>query len=210
MMIVRIVIGLLTFRIVVSLGWRWGCRKWSLPCPACLAWVLENSVFQKLLGTATTLKRIGLRPGQRVLEIGPGPGRLLLPAAQQVLPGGEVIGIDIQQGMLDRLTLRAIERNVTNLKTIQGDATQPHVPEASCDVVILAEALGEITDRAAVLAQCFRALKPGGVLSVTEIVGDPHYQFRSTVKRFAEQAGFRLQSMEGSWRLFTANFVKPD
>jgi ubiquinone/menaquinone biosynthesis C-methylase UbiE len=171
---------------------------------------LENSVFQKLLGTATTLKRIGLRPGQRVLEIGPGPGRLLLPAAQQVLPGGEVIGIDIQQGMLDRLTLRAIERNVTNLKTIHGDATQPHVPEASCDVVILGEALGEITDRAAVLAQCFRALKSGGVLSVTEIVGDPHYQFRSTVKRFAEQAGFRLQSIEGSWWLFTASFVKPD
>ena len=141
---------------------------------------------------------------------GPGPGRLLLPAAQQVLPGGEVIGIDIQQGMLDRLTLRAIERNVTNLKTIHGDATQPHVPEASCDVVILGEALGEITNRAAVLAQCFRALKSGGVLSVTEIVGDPHYQFRSTVKRFAEQAGFHLQSIEGSWWLFTASFVKPD
>src|SRR5947207_1186795 len=85
MTIVRILIGLLTFRIVVSLGWRWGCRKWSLPCPACFAWVLENSVFQKLLGTATTIKRIGLRPGQRVLEIGPGPGRLL--PANFVKPG---------------------------------------------------------------------------------------------------------------------------
>jgi len=175
----------------------------------CFAWALENKLFQKILGTATTLKRIGLRPGQRVLEIGPGPGRLLIPAAQQVLPGGEVIGIDIQQGMLDCLTRRAKENNVTNLTTIHGDATKPHVPEGSCDVVILGETLGEIPDRAAVLAQCCRALKPGGVLSITEIVGDPHYQFRSTVKRFAEQAGFRLQSIQGSWRLYTASFVKP-
>ena len=203
MTIVRILIVLLTLRIVVSLGWRWGCRKWSLPCPACFAWVLENSVFQKLLGTATTLKRIGLRPGQRVLEIGPGPGRLLLPAAQQVLPGGEVIGIDIQQGMVDRLIRRAKERNVINLTTIHGDATQPHVPEGSCDVVILAEALGEITDRAAVLAQCFRATQAGGRAFRH---GDSR---RSTVKRFAEKAGFPLQSIKGSWRLFTANFVKP-
>jgi SAM-dependent methyltransferase len=114
MTIVWILAGLVMFRIAVSLGWRWACRKWSLPCPTCFAWVLENSVFQKILGTATIIKRIGLRPGQRVLEIGPGPGRLLLPAAQRVLPGGEVIGIDIQRGMLDRLTRRAKERNVTN------------------------------------------------------------------------------------------------
>jgi hypothetical protein len=38
---------------------------------------------------------------------------------------------------------------------------------------------------------------------------DPHYQSRSTVKRLAEKAGFRLQSLQGDWRLFTANFVKP-
>ena len=45
--------------------------------------------MNRLLGTDTTLNRIGLRPGQRVLEVGPGPGRLLLRAAQQVLPGGD-------------------------------------------------------------------------------------------------------------------------
>ena len=35
-----------------------------------------------------------LKPGQRVLEVGPGPGRLLLSAAQRVAPNGEVVGID--------------------------------------------------------------------------------------------------------------------
>jgi hypothetical protein len=47
------------------------------------------------------------------------------------------------------------------------------------------------------------------VLSITEMFPDLHYQSLSTVKRLAEEAGFRLQSVQGGWWLFTANFVKP-
>ena len=144
-----------------------------------------------------------------MLEIGPGPGRLLLPIAARVLPGGDVIGIDMQQGMLDKLIGHAREQGVTNLTTIRGDATAPHVPAANCDIVMLCEVLGEIPDRAAALAQCFRALKPGGLLSVTELLGDPHYQFRSKLKRMAAEAGFRLKSIEGGWWIYTASFIKP-
>jgi len=171
--------------------------------------MLENPVFQRILGTATTLDRIGIRPGQRIVEFGPGPGRLLIPAARRVLPGGEVIGVDLQQGMLDRLTRRAEQQGIANLTTVRGDATRAHLPASSCDVVMLCEVLGEIPDRAAVLAQCFQALKPGGVLSVTESLVDPHYQFQSTLKRFAARAGFRLQSIQGGRWLYTASFIKP-
>jgi ubiquinone/menaquinone biosynthesis C-methylase UbiE len=99
---------------------------------------------------------------------------LLIPAARQVLPDGDVVGIDIQPAMLARLQTRAQRAGVTNLKAILGDATQPQLAEGSFDVVFLCAALGEISDRAA-LAQCFRALKPGGVLAITEMFGDPHY-----------------------------------
>jgi len=51
-----------------------------------------------LLGTYTTLDRIGLQPGQRILEIGAGNGRLLIPAAMRILPGGEAVGLDILPG----------------------------------------------------------------------------------------------------------------
>jgi ubiquinone/menaquinone biosynthesis C-methylase UbiE len=174
-----------------------------------LAWSLESPAFQRWSGTEKTLQRIGLRPGQRILEIGPGPGRLLVPAAQRILPGGEAVGIDIQPGMIERLQSRAKRAGVPNLTAILGDATQPHVPEASFDVVFLCTVLGEIPDRAAALRQCYRALKPGGMLSITEMAGDPHYQSRSTVQRLAEEAGFRLQSIQGGWWFFTANFIKP-
>ena len=202
-------IALIAVVTLVSLGWRWASRMWSLPCPSLIGWVLESPFYGRIIGTEKTLARIGLQPGQRVLEIGPGPGRLLIPAAQRVLPGGEVVGIDIQSRMLDRLMARAAAANVTNLTAILGDATQPIVPEASFDLVFLAAALGEIPDRAAAMAQCFRALKTGAILSITETQPDPHYQSRTTVKRLAEAAGFQLQSIQGGMWLYTASFVKP-
>ena len=132
-----------------------------------------------------------------------------MPAARRVLPGGEVVGIDIQPGMVERLKERTKAANITNLTAILGDATQPIVPEASFDLAFLVTTLGEIPDRAAALTQCFRALKSGGVLSISEMLPDPHYQSKATVKRLAEAAGFQLQSVEGGMWLFTANFVKP-
>ena len=195
--------------IVIFVGWRWASRIWSLPCPSVVAWALESPFYRRITGTEKTLERIGLKSGQCVLEVGPGPGRLLIPAAQKVLPGGEVVGIDIQPGMIERLKARAKTAQITNLSAILGDATQPIVPESSFDVVFLVTTLGEISDRAAVLAQCFRVLKPGGVLSVTEMFPDPHYQSRSTVKRLANEAGFQFRSIQGRWWLFTANFVRP-
>src|ERR1700722_13548698 len=158
-----VVIALLVFFALVSLACAWGSRKWSLPCPTLLAWSLDNPRFQRIAGTTITLDRMDLRPGQRILEIGPGPGRLLIPAAQRILPNGEAFGIDIQTGMIARLQTRARQANIANLIAILGDATQPHVPEASFDRVFLCTALGEVPDRDAVLNQAYRALKPGGL-----------------------------------------------
>jgi ubiquinone/menaquinone biosynthesis C-methylase UbiE len=201
--------GIIAAFVAISLGWRWASRVWSLPCPTLFAGGLESSFAERINGKKVTLERLGLRPGQKILEIGPGPGRLLVPAAQRVAPGGEAVGVELQQGMIDRLKARAEKAGVTNLTVIHGDATQPHVSEGSFDLVFLATVLGEIPDRAAALAQCYRALKPGGVLSVTEMFGDPHYQSRSRVRQLAEAAGFRPRNVHGSWLRFTADFVKP-
>lgn len=204
-----IALGVIASTVVFSLAWRWASRRWALPCPSLLGWMLERPFYQRLSGTWVTLDRMNLRAGQRILEIGPGPGRLLIPAAQRILPGGEAVGIDIQPGMIERLNVRARRAGVTNLTAILGDATQPQVAEGTFDLAFLVTTLGEIPDREGALAQCFRALKPGGMLSVTEMFPDPHYQSPSTVERLASLAGFTFQSLQGHWWLFTANFVKP-
>ena len=194
--------------IAVNLWWRGESRRRSMPCPTWMSGLVEGPLMDRVLGTKTTLDRIGLRSGQRVLEVGPGPGRLLIPAAQRVLPGGEVVGLDIQPGMIERLKARAAKAGVSNLTPILGDATQSHFPPESFDVIYFCTVLGEIPDREAALQQCYAALKPGGLLSITEIFPDPHYQSRATVRWLAESAGFRQQVLQGPWYFFTANFAK--
>ncbi|MDX2136468.1 MAG: class I SAM-dependent methyltransferase [Chloroflexota bacterium] len=204
-------IGIFILLVVgVSLWWRRASRRRSLPCPTWLASGLESPVMDRVLGTRTTLDRIDLQPGQRGLEVGPGPGRLLIPAAKRVSPGGEVIGLDIQPGMVERLKARAAQAGVANLTAVEGDATQPHFPPGHFDVIWMCTVLGEIPDREAALRQCSTALKPGGRLSITEIFPDPHYQSDATVRRLAEGAGFSFREVQGPWYFFTANFVKSD
>jgi ubiquinone/menaquinone biosynthesis C-methylase UbiE len=191
--------------------WQRIIRRYEVICPTRLAGMLEQQggLADVLLRTEETLDCIGLQPGQHVLEIGPGPGRLLIPAARRVLPGGDVVGLDIQAGMLRRLQERAARAGVTNLKTVLGDASRSNFPPDSFDVIYIATVLGEIPDRAAALRECYAACKPGGRLSITEILPDPHYVLRGTAQSLAESAGFRFNALYGSWNSYTLNLVKP-
>src|SRR5437588_1102058 len=137
--ILWIVLAVTILFAAISLAWRLASRIWSLPCPSVTAWRFDNPLIRAL--TRTTLDRLGLRPGQRILEIGPGPGRLLIPAAERVLPGGAAVGIDIQPGMIERLKARADRAGIKRLQASQGDATQPHVAEVSFDLVFPSTAL---------------------------------------------------------------------
>ena len=54
-----------------------------------------------------------------------------------------------------------------------------------------------------------KALKPGGILSITEFFPDPHYQSRGSVRHLAEKEGFQLERQFGAWLAFATNFVNP-
>jgi len=143
-----------------------------------------------------------------VLDVGAGPGRLSLPAAERVGPGGKVVALDLQPRMLERLQQRVTERGLTNVETLLAGAGAGRVRNAEFDRAFLVTVLGEIRDKAAALREIHDALKPGGLLSVTELLPDPHYQSRAAVRRMAEAAGFRLVDAYGTWLAFTLNFVK--
>lgn len=204
-----IALGLIAGVMLIGVGWRYASRRWQLPCPSLFAWTLEGDFSGLWLRTRETLDCLDLKPGMRILELGPGPGRLLIPAAQRVLPGGEAVGLDIQPGMIQRLARRAAKKGVTNLKTALGDAADMHFPSDSFDVVFLCTALGEIPDRQAALRHAYDYLTPGGLLSITELAGDPHYQSRAMLLRLCEQAGFRHERTIGPRWFFTMNFRKP-
>jgi SAM-dependent methyltransferase len=199
---------LLVVFVLINLVWRYASRRWQLPCPSLLGWMLEGSFVDWWAGTEKTLDRMQIAPGQTVLEIGPGPGRLLIPAARRVLPGGRVIGIDIQPKMIARLTAKAERSGVTNMTAQVGDATRLQLPDSSVDLAYLCTVLGEVPDRAAALAECYRVVRPGGSLAITEIMGDPHYQSRSKVGQLALAAGFEPAGVEGGRWMYTATFRK--
>ena len=69
--------------------------------------------------------------------------------------------------------------------------------------------LGEIPDRCAALRNCFDALRPGGRLSITEIILDPHYQTVAKVRALAGELGFEFEDISSTWRMYTANFRRP-
>lgn len=194
---------------VVNVAWRYASRRWQLPCPSVLSFAVDGGLADTFAGTTTTLERMGLESGMTIVEIGPGPGRLLVPAARRILPGGRAIGVELQQDMLDKLRAKLQRDDPGNIELIHADATQAVLPPAIADLVYLCTVLGEIPDRQTALANCFEVLRPGGRLSITEIIGDPHYQSRAKVRELAASVGFEPLEVSGNWRMYTANFRKP-
>ncbi len=190
----------------VSLLWRYAARRRKLPCPAWASGVIIHP-FSHLI--PPSLDKLELEPGMRVLDVGCGPGRLSIPIAQAVGAEGEVVALDLQPGMLRRLEARAARAGVTNIQPVLADITRAPIEPAAFDRAILVTVLGEIPDREAALQSIYDALKPGGLLSITEILPDPHYQTRNTVRRLARAARFELRREYDGWMTFTQNFVKP-
>ena len=181
-------------------------RRWSVPCQVWLRWLVElDNPFSKTNRAATIVERLHLRPSMAVLDVGCGPGRPAVPIAQQVGQHGYVVAMDIQPDML-----RPRAADLTNIRFLEAGAGDGKLGRDQFDRALLVTVLGEIPKPQAALREIFNALKPGGVLSVTEIIFDPHFQTQNTVRRLAEAVGFREQAFHGNRVAFTLNFAKPD
>jgi 2-polyprenyl-3-methyl-5-hydroxy-6-metoxy-1,4-benzoquinol methylase len=196
--------------IIVTVLWRFASRRHSLPCPVWLSWLVEmDNPFAKINRSDVIIEHLDLQPGMKALDIGCGPGRLTIPIARKVGPQGEVVAIDIQPGMLRRAQDKAAAANLTNIRFLQAGAGEGKMEHGRSDRALLVTVLGEIPDRHAALKEIFDALKPGGIVSVTEILLDPHYQRRATILRLAGAVGFREKSFFGNRFAFTLNLEKP-
>ena len=202
--------GLVGFIVLAGFTWRFASRRYSLPCPVWLRWLVElDNPFTETNRAEVIVQHLDLQPGMTVLDIGCGPGRLTIPAARQVGPQGEVVAMDLQPGMLRRAQERAQAANLNNIRFLQAGVGDGKLEVSQADRALLITVLGEIPNREAALREIFDALKPGGLLSVTEIIFDPHFQRRDTVVRLASAVGFREKVFFGNRIAFTLNFEKP-
>ena len=209
-MSVSIWIGLAGLTILILLLWRFASRHRSLPCPVWLRWLVElDNPFTQTNRADVIVRNLDLQPGMQVLDIGCGPGRLTVPVARQIGPQGEVVAIDVQAGMLRRAQAKAQAANLTNIRFLQVGVGEGKLEHSRYDRAVLVTVLGEIPDRERALKEIFESLKPGGILCVTEVIFDPHFQSRDAVLRFASAVGFREKKWVGNRFAFTMCLEKP-
>jgi ubiquinone/menaquinone biosynthesis C-methylase UbiE len=176
------------------------------PCPYTLAWLADNPLRRRYMGNV--LDRIGIQPGERVLELGPGPGAFTVEAARRADPGGTLVAVDIQPRMIAAVEEKAREAGVTDVETHVASAYDLPVEGGSVDRAFLVTVLPEIPDRHRALLELHRVLMPGGMLSITEEFLDPDYPLARTTIRWAREAGFELAERHGNWFVYTLNFQK--
>ncbi len=194
--------------ILLAIGWWWRYR--SLACPAGALWLLENPLINTITAPDVIFQQMGLREGMRLLDVGCGPGRLTIPAVQWVGVDGEVVALDIQEQMLLTLRTRIRAKQLNNIHPILGGAGEGLLEKSYYDRALLVTVLGEVRNKEAALQEIFEALKPGGILCVTEIILDPHYTRKNKLRSLCEGVGFREVDTFSSILSYSRLYIRPE
>jgi ubiquinone/menaquinone biosynthesis C-methylase UbiE len=178
------------------------------PMPHTEAHHLLNPVRGLILSPKGLVKRLELQPDSTVLELGPGPGYFSAEVARAV-PEGKLVLVDVQQEMLDMARKRLDGMGIGNVEYRRADATSLPAESGSFDVAFLVAVLGEVRDRGACLREIRRALRPDGLLSITEFkMGDPDFIPLPELLESVQSSGFRRCAQHGILFHYTVDFRK--
>lgn len=172
---------------------------------------LDNP-FAKAHKANEIIQMLPLQNGIRILDIGCGSGRVLLPLAKNIQDkGGHVTGLDIQADMIEKTQLKAKGLDITNVGFINSSIDEAKIDEPY-DIILIICVLGEIpkNDRKSVLQKIARYLQPDGIISITETIFDPHFQSRKYVSSIMNEIGFAEDKFIGNKLAYTSHFKKQE
>lgn len=138
------------------------------------------------LGCGNPLAMLDLREGETVLDLGSGAGIDCFLAAKRVGPTGRAIGVDMTPEMLDRARRNAANGGYDNVEFRLGEIEHLPVEDATVDAIISNCVVNLVPNKRQVFADALRVLRPGGRLSVSDIVllGDVPLAIRDSVEAY--------------------------
>jgi arsenite methyltransferase len=139
------------------------------------------------LGCGDPTAEADLGPGQTVLDLGSGAGVDCFLAARRVGPAGHVIGVDMTDDMLAKARENARRGGYSNVEFRKGDIENLPVESGTVDRIISNCVINLAPDKARVFAEAHRVLKPGGAITVSDIVsfGEVPGEVRSDLEKWA-------------------------
>jgi ubiquinone/menaquinone biosynthesis C-methylase UbiE len=116
---------------------------------------------------AATVERLGLRRGDRVLDVCCGAGASAIPAAEAVGPEGFVLGVDLAENLLGLARAKAAARGLRHTEFRAGDLLDLGLPAASFDAAICVFGIFFVPDMPAAVRALWSVVRPGGKLAIT-------------------------------------------
>jgi arsenite methyltransferase len=133
---------------------------------------LPDAAVLASLGCGNPTAVADLHEGETVLDLGSGGGIDVILSARRVGPTGRAFGLDMTDEMLGLARRNAAEAGVDNAVFLQGVIESIPLPAESVDVVISNCVINLSVDKAAVLTEMARVLKPGGRIGVSDVVAE--------------------------------------
>ena len=159
----------------------------------------DNPLLSIFRNPYKLLRAAGLKPGQKVLEVGCGPGFFTIPAAKIAGKGGFVYAVDIHPLAIERVEEKIKKEGIKNVKPILANASDTGLPDRSIDLAFLFGLRYIAGGLENVISEVHRVLKPGGVLSFEKTKG-------SAKKMIEEVERGRFTYSERQGRIFL--FIK--
>jgi len=129
---------------------------------------LDNPLRRFLMPPKGSLKRLGVVKGDTVIDIGAGSGYFSLPASEMVGSEGEVFAVDIQPEAISIIERKRIAGGRQNLRVVLSSDESLGLPDGIGTLAFMYTVLHEVDDKATMLCNLYRVLKPGGRIAIVE------------------------------------------